>query len=140
MWVVRFILVLAGFSVSTPVSADTVEVSRESCSRLTRHIPDASVAYQPGIDSRGRPVATADYGSGSAIELPERFQIPITVDLADRFGIPKRGDANYTGRIQVGLVEVDRRGRATFNGRPLGDQAEDELARLCRDASEAAGG
>ena len=135
----RFMLVLAGFAVSPSVLADTVEVSRDSCSRLTRHLPDATVAYQPGVDSRGRSVATADYGSTSAVELPERFQIPITVDLADRFGIPKRGDANFSGEIQVGLVEVDRYGEATFNGMPLGDQAEDELARLCRAASEAEG-
>lgn len=135
MWTLRITLAIAAFSFSGSVLADTITVSRESCSRLTRHIPDASVAYQPGVDSQGRPVASADYGSTPALELPERFQIPITVDVAKRFGVPKRGDANYTGDIQVGLVEVDRRGRATFNGQPLSNEAEDELAQLCQAAT-----
>ena len=135
MWVFRILLAMAVFAVSAPVSADVITVSRESCSRLLRAIPDASVAYQPGVDSRGRPVASADYGGGSAPRLPERFEIPITVDMASRFGVPKRGDANYTGEIQVGLVVVDRQGRATFNGQPLGNEAENELASACRAAS-----
>ena len=117
---------------SEPVLAHTVSVSRVGCDRLVRHVPDASVAYQPGVDSRGRAVTPADIGGALPIQLPERFQIPITVDLAARFGIPKRGDAKYTGDIQVGLVEVDRQGRATFNGQPLTPEDEYELARACQ--------
>jgi len=128
-------LAIAVFAVSAPVSADVITVSPESCSRLLRYIPDGSVAYQPGVDSRGRPVASAEYGGGSALQLPEKFEIPITVDMAKRFGVPKRGDANYSGEIQVGSVVVDRQGRATFNGQPLGNNAENELARLCQAAT-----
>ena len=132
----RILLVIGVFAVSAPVSADVISVSRESCSRLTRYIPDGSVAYQPGVDSRGRPVAAADYGGGTVLRLPERFEIPITVDVAERFGVPKRGDANYSGDIQVGLVEVDRQGRATFNGQPLSRDAEADLALLCQAAAD----
>ncbi|MHA1566933.1 MAG: hypothetical protein ACTSX7_16605 [Alphaproteobacteria bacterium] len=132
MWTLRIVLTVVVMLGVEPVLADTVSVSREGCERLVQHVPDANVAYQPGVDSRGRAVASADYDGAPAIQLPERFQIPITVDLAARFGVPKRGDANYTGDIQVGLVEVDRKGRATFNGQPLTRQDGYELARLCQ--------
>ncbi len=132
MWTLRIMFAMAVMLGSAPVLADTVSVSQEDCARLVEYVPGGDVAYQPGVDSRGRAVAPADYGGAPVIQLPERFEIPITVDLAARFGVPKRGDANYTGEIQVGLVEVDRKGNATFNGQPLTRQDEVELARLCR--------
>jgi len=134
MGCLRIMCAIGALVAAMPAMAETVSVSREGCARLARHVPDDSVAYKPGVDAHGRAVAPADYGGGQALQLPDKFQIPITVDLAKRFGIPKRGDANYTGDLQVGLVEVDREGHASFNGQPLTRDDEIELARLCQES------
>lgn len=103
------------------------------CERLTVHEPAADVAYQPGVNVRGDAVVPADLGGGLEIELPERVSVAITVDLADRLGIPVGGDANFSGDAHIGLVEVAPDGRAWFNGQPLADPAAVELSRVCQE-------
>ncbi len=34
--------------------------SREVCRQLVRHVPAADVAYKPGVDAKGKPIAPAD--------------------------------------------------------------------------------
>jgi hypothetical protein len=59
----------------------TVQVTKQDCARLVHHQPSADVAYQPGVDVHGRPVAAADLpGSGNTLKLlPDvlEFNIPI---------------------------------------------------------------
>ncbi len=68
--------------------AAEVEVSREACLRLTNYVPDGSVdaEYKPGVDSRGRPVAPADYGTAGVIKPPEvyRFDVELNPFPRDR--------------------------------------------------------
>lgn len=68
--------------------AAEVQVSRETCLRLTNYVPDGSVAadYEPGVDSRGRPVAPADYGTTGVIKPPEvyRFDVELNPFPRDR--------------------------------------------------------
>jgi hypothetical protein len=107
------------------VDGATVRVTKADCRRLVKHRPDAGVAYQPGVDVHGEPVAPADLHDRPKIELPETVRIPIEVDLDARYGLPP--DASFKGDVQVGEVEVDlKTGAATFNGQPLtaGDAAE----------------
>ena len=70
------------------VEAAEVQVSREACLRLTNYVPDGSVAadYEPGVDSRGRPVAPADYGTAGVIKPPEvyRFDVELNPFPRDR--------------------------------------------------------
>ena len=70
------------------VEAAEVQVSREACLRLTNYGPDGSVAadYEPGVDSRGRPVAPADYGTAGVIKPPEvyRFDVELNPFPRDR--------------------------------------------------------
>ena len=112
-------------------------ITRADCQRLVRHLPAADVAYQPGVDVRGRPVAPADLGAsepGAArpLALPQAVIIPIEVDLFDRFGIPA-GGVNFEADAFIGEVTVDlATGEAFFNGQPLQSEAEAELAARCQ--------
>lgn len=60
----------------------TVTVTRQDCARLVRHMPSADVAYQPGVDVKGRKVAPADLpGSGADLKiLPEVLEFTIAVN------------------------------------------------------------
>ena len=108
----------------------TVAITRADCARLVAHVPDPDMAYQPGVDVYGRAVAPADLGGAPRVELPETVLIDIEVDLLARFGIPAN-EVLFDPDAEVGEV-VYRDGRFTFNGQPLQDQAQAELAARCQ--------
>ena len=120
-------------TVPTPRAAITgaaitrVAITRADCARLVAHVPAPDVAYRPGVDVYGREVAPADLGGAPRIELPETILIGIEIDLLARFGIP----VSHAG-AEVGEVAY-RDGRFTFNGQPLQDQAQAELAARCQE-------
>ncbi len=62
------------------------------------------------------------------------MHIPITIDLAARFGIPVTSDLfkaeAYAGSARVSLKD----GRAWFNGKPLSSEEQHALSRLCMQA------
>ncbi|MEQ8357784.1 MAG: hypothetical protein RH942_19795 [Kiloniellaceae bacterium] len=119
---------------AAPAVAQTgyLTISKADCARLAIHHSAADVAFQPGRDVRGRPVAPADFDGGSGLILPEAVVIPIEVDLFERFGIPANG-ATFTGDVFVGEVVVDvASGRAIFNGQPLQSETEADLAARCQ--------
>lgn len=61
-----------------------IVITKLDCSRLIRHVPAADVAYQPGVDARGRAVAPADMpGSGAGALpnlLPDVLEFPLTIN------------------------------------------------------------
>lgn len=61
-----------------------ITISKPDCSRLIQHVPSGDVAYKPGVDVRGRPVASADADPKQAEFakkiLPEVLEIPITIN------------------------------------------------------------
>ncbi len=109
----------------------TVAITRADCARLVAHVPDPDVAYQPGVDVYGRAVVPADLGGPPRIEVPETIFIDIEIDLLQRFGIPA-DPALYDPDAEVGEV-LYQDGRFTFNGQPLQDQAQAELAARCQE-------
>lgn len=114
-----------------------VQLTREDCQRLTRYVPDPGVAYQPGVDVNGRAVTPADLGGAPAIQMPaiqipETIQITIDVDLQDRLGFPAN-DKNFEADALLGVVTLGPDGRAYFNGQPLQDEAQYELAQRCQE-------
>ena len=114
------------------VEGTLVKITKADCLRLVKHRPDPGVTYQPGVDVRGNPVEGADLYDRPRIELPQRLQIPIEVDLGARYNLP--ADDSFKGDVQVGTVEVDLdTGRATFNGQPLTSEAEEALRTRCRE-------
>lgn len=115
---------------ATHVQAETITVTREDCVDFVRHEPAPDVAYRPGVDSRGRQVTPADLGDHPPIELPKEFAIPITVDLADRLGLPA-GSRLFEPQTNIGTV-VYRDGKAWFNGRELPSDGTAALIAACR--------
>ncbi len=109
----------------------TVAITRADCARLVAHVPGPDVAYQPGVDVYGREVAPADLGGAPRIELPETILIDIEIDLQARFGIPV-DPTLYDPDAEVGEV-LYKDGRFTFNGQPLQDEAQAELAARCQE-------
>lgn len=106
-----------------------VWIKKADCAWLVKHEPAPDIAYQPGVDVHGRPVAPADLDA-SSLRLPERTRIAITVDLQERFGIPTNS-ALFEGEVAVGEVVVEG-DRITFNGEPLYDPEIRALAEGCR--------
>ncbi len=114
----------------TGAAITRVAITRADCARLVAHVPRPDVAYRPGVDVYGREVATADLGGAPRIELPKTILINIEIDLLQRFGIPAN-PALYDADAEVGEVAY-RDGRFTFNGQPLQDEAQAELAARCQ--------
>lgn len=120
-------------------------ISRQDCRLLVRHVPDPGVAYQPGVDVRGREVVSADLGGRQPIKVPEAFTIDIDVYLADRLGTPadrgrrridrrrKRADPKlYVAEANVAVVSVEG-DRVFFEGQPLSDLRQQAVAEACRE-------
>lgn len=79
------LIALALLPAGGPAQAEpvTVVVTREDCARLVRHVADADLAYQPGTDVHGRPVAPADLDGGLQVALPEAFSFDILIQPVD---------------------------------------------------------
>ncbi len=106
-------------------------VTGAECAHLAAHTPDADVAFKPGVTADGRRVAPADLGGGTQIAAPKRFEIPITVDLQKRLGIPADPNQFQTQNFSVGTV-VWENGQASFNGAPLQDAETARLIAYCK--------
>jgi len=111
--------------------AQNVTISQADCASLVRYVPAADVAYRPGVDLDGRPVAPADPNAAPPLALPEQFSIPITVDLQKRLGVPADPSSFQTDHFTVGTV-VWRDNAAWFNGQPLQSEESLRLAALCQ--------
>lgn len=125
--------VLAAAAPACAAEMSGITVKGRDCADLIAHIPAPDVAYRPGVDAHGKPAAPADLGGTSfAYRLPDTINIPITVELAERLGIPAIPGL-YKAEADIGLVEfrLDD-GRAWLNGLPLTSDEAHVLARACR--------
>ncbi|MDD3181627.1 MAG: hypothetical protein PHD48_02330 [Alphaproteobacteria bacterium] len=128
-------LLLALVSLMTPSLAATSapQIDSRFCEALVKHVPDADVAYQPGIDVHGRAVVPADLGSGNTLTLPGEIAIPLTVDLMsflkmDTSALP--ASAMKSNDVQLGTLTLTGE-QVLFNGQPLTNAQQDNLAVLC---------
>ncbi|MSP88640.1 MAG: hypothetical protein EXQ92_07485 [Alphaproteobacteria bacterium] len=112
-----------------------IAVKDADCRRIVEHQAAADVNYKPGVDVYGRPVAPADLSSNSQIKLPEEIQIPITIDLSKRLGLPTDGSL-FKPEAQIGTVSV-RGNRVFFNNQPLGAQDQAALQQACAERQKA---
>lgn len=116
-------------AVSAPVHAQTtVRITEADCSQLVTHVASSDVNYRPGVDVNGNAVAPADLNAQPQISVPDVISIPVTIDLATDLGI----DTPFLARPTVGEVQITRDGRVSFNGQPIGDSAQHELAERCQ--------
>ena len=109
-------------------------ITSTSCRWLVRHRPETGVAYQEGIDARGREVRPADLSGASRIELPEQLTIDLIIPL-ERLSLSKAGTNLGQADLYAGAVTIDRTsGRVTYNGQPLTDPEQERLVAGCRRA------
>lgn len=127
----RFVFILCLLIMPTAVQAsEIVVIDDNTCRAWVRHVPDAGVAYQPGVDVHGKPVVEADVNA-APITVPETIAFDITVDVARYAGIPVPQGTEM--QATMGRVEVARDGSMTFNGQPMGGNAAVALRDLCAD-------
>lgn len=109
----------------------TVRITKSDCIYLTEHRASADVAYQPGVDVRGRKVVPADLDTSPALKnlVPEVLEFPIALN-------PLKGAAARFGEtsLTVGTVSFDMTTkRASFNGKPLTRGETRRLAKKCKE-------
>lgn len=124
------VLVSDAFAADTPAPV----IDPAACQALVKHVPDASVAYQPGVDVNGKPVAPADLPGQPQIKLPQRIEFPLTVSLAKLINLdPGTAPGNVLGpgtEAVLGVIAVEG-DKVTFNGQPLTSEQQDNLSVLC---------
>ena len=98
------------------------------CSQLVTHVASSDVSYRPGVDVTGNAVPPADLNAQPQISVPDVISIPVTIDLATNLGI----NTPFLARPTVGEVQITRDGRVSFNGQPIGDSTQHELAKRCQ--------
>ncbi len=108
-----------------------VAISRQDCDWLLKYRQPAGVEYQPGVDAHGQPVAPADIGGGTQLQLPDTIVIPIEVLLQDRFHLPANS-VLWEGKAQVGTVVVQG-DQIYYNGQPLQDSEAAALEAICQE-------
>ncbi len=116
-----------GQPLESPPSVEVTITERE-CRALVAHRPDDDVAYQPGRDVHGRPVAPADLPGNPSVPALSTIRIPLTLSLGHVFAIPPAIDAD----IPLWTLTVEADGRAYIDGQPLHDEAAAQVAEACR--------
>jgi hypothetical protein len=109
-------------------AAQTVVVDTAVCRAVTLHQPAPDVAFRPGVDVLGRPVAPADLGAAPQL-VPQAFTFDLNADL--RPFLPP-GLALFQPQLSVGRVTIGGDGSVLFNGQRLGSSDQSALATLCR--------
>lgn len=123
--------------IATPALAQgkpsaAIKIAPEDCRRLVQHRPGADVAYKPGVDVRGNPVAPADLPGQARITAPNEITIDLTIDVLEQFGVSSDSVLAPSGEASVGTVTYDiAAGRMTYNGQSLNDPEQDALAAAC---------
>jgi hypothetical protein len=97
----------------------------EYCAAQVAAEATADVAFRPGVDVVGRPVAPADLpGGAQGVGLPVGTNI--LLDSGRRGLLPGQRLETH-----VGTVVVEPSGRVLLNGQPLGTEPPRSIAALC---------
>lgn len=110
----------------SPVEVDEpFSFSDADCRWLTRHIPDADVAYKPGVDVHGKAVVPADLNGTYDFELPETVIASVSRRLL--------GHRNLEQETPFAEIEIDvATGAIRINGRGLESEEQEQLVAWCR--------
>ena len=106
-------------------SATAQTISQAECRLIASHVPAADIAYQPGVDVRGRPVVAADLLPAPTV-VPERFIVALSVDLRRRLGL----SGELKPELPIGVITVEA-GTLLLDGRPIPPDAAAGLAAAC---------
>lgn len=97
----------------SPAFAQTMVVPPE-CRLLPEHRPSPDVAYQSGVDTKGKSVVPADINAAPIDIANQTIVVPLTIDLAERMrGQPAEG-LQLEGNL--GYLEIQPDGRVSHNG------------------------
>ena len=128
-----FLLVILMCPVAT-LAAATDQPDPALCNALVKHTPAPDVAYQPGVDVNGNPVAPADLPGSPQMQLPQKFDFPLTISLAKALNLntnqPPWNQLGPGTEATLGTITVEG-DKVSFNGQPLSDTQQDNLAVLC---------
>lgn len=93
-------------------------VAGGGCAPYRVHVPDADVAYRPGVDAQGWAVAPPDLHR-SAIDPAAFDSMKIDLDVpASAYTDHQALRRHFPfAEIDIGEVEVNRHGSSKFNGR-----------------------
>ena len=108
-----------------------VQIDADACRYVTQHVPSPDTDYAPDVDVNGNPVTPADAAPRPQLKFPTTMPIPITSKLGR---ILSSGGTGYRADALVGVVSLAN-GQLSFNGQPIGDDPDVELAALCRKAA-----
>jgi hypothetical protein len=118
---------------NAPATPQTkIEVTGIDCRRLfVEHRPAPDVAYKPGVDVHGKPVASADLNPAPQIKVPETVAFDVAVDLR-RFGVAATSPL-FQPSVKLGEVRVDvLTGKTLYNGEPIGNPEIEALREACK--------
>lgn len=126
---------LAIFPLFSPVLAaesNEIKVSKAQCEAMMRKSvtarPAPDVTYKPGVDVRGNKVAPAETTNRAVIKVPNEISFPITLDMADKYGIG--GSTAFGAESTIGQVTY-RNGRVYYNGQPLDGGDTSAIQQAC---------
>jgi hypothetical protein len=123
--------------------ADSITVTVDGCAPLAEHFPSADVAFEPGVDAIGQPVADADLYDGRALVVDlDDLSIPVEVPIVRTFGVVGDGQlfvarggkvSDFDATVEVGEVTA-RNGAVYFDGVRLSGPDFAAYAPACRSA------
>ena len=119
------LLAVAGAVAAPPATAAMLK--EEVCRKLQAHERAGTVAYQPGVTSRGQRVRRASVRPGNA---PRPTSVDISILLQERYAVPANPKL-YKGEIPVSRVFVRSDGGVNYAGQPLTAKDQQEISAIC---------
>jgi len=120
-----FWVVLLLVFVTTPAFAQS---QAGLCKLRTTYKPSDDVAFKPGVAANGKAVVPADLGgAASALSVPDKVRIPLTIDMAKNLGLPVPVGTEM--QAAFGMLDIYNDGRVTYNGKDITSNA----AAICDD-------
>lgn len=116
-YLLPFLLLL----IASPALAAEPVVDVQLCREMLSHTPRDDVAYKPGVDVKGRPVAPADLQTTQDYNfLKQVAEIPLTIDLAQRLSLDTAG---LEMKTELPPLQMRPDGRIFWNGQDITQQA-----------------
>ncbi len=82
-------------------------------------------AFDPCTDIiTHKPRADVNHNA-SPVQVPEHIQIPLTIDMAERYGIERLPEGSELN-AEIGVIEIDQHGGIFYNGENISGDIKDK--------------
>lgn len=125
----RVFIFIAALIFAVPAFAEDADMIT-LCNLLPAYQPSDNVEYVPGVDVKGQPVVSADINDGSGFRQFESIEIPVEVDLIQKFGV--NAPVGVDLKPMVALISIHKDGKVDYNGQDVSKQAH----ALCNKAKQ----